>query len=202
MHVSCQNKYHYYLHYFLICLFSIILSLSYANSDESVNGSIADNISIIDFIPQKPPEGWSMPQNVQLYGTLDQPAENGTIFDYINGGGVVYVDHGLIEVAHANFIFGKSGPVITIDIFDMGTSANADAAFSDEIICPDGYTASPVIAHSKEYHYSPDYFMYFRNGRYLVYLNVNDDRKRETAERLAVSIHRLISRGGKNEIVH
>ncbi len=76
----------------------------------------------------------------------------------------------------------------------MGTPANAAALLSDELVCPYGYTVYREIPGSKVYHYSPDYFMYFQNDRFLVYINVNDDTERVTAEHLAAFIHRQISR--------
>lgn len=188
--------------YLFICFTVYLLSVLPLFAASSETDTLCDEFTLTDFFPKEAPQGWSAPFDIQMYGTADNPSKNGTIFDYINGGGVVYVDHGLRELAHVDYSHEESGSLITIDIFDMGSPANAAAVFSDGLVCPDGHTVFPEINNSKVYHYAPDYFMYFQNGRFLVYINVNNDMERETAENLAAFINRQISREEQHETSH
>lgn len=112
---------------------------------------------------------------------------DGTIFDYINGGALVYLRHGLRETTHAVYQ-GRGKTTLTIDIFDMGTSAGAKAGFDDTEICPEGYRQSDIGATCKSYLYEPDYFLYFQKSNFLVYVATSNDSLKTTVDSLAAAV--------------
>jgi Family of unknown function (DUF6599) len=139
-------------------------------------------------VPGLPAPGFIVSRGPEFYGTEQRPLDNGRIFDYIDGGGVVYINHGFQAVVHIVFE-DKNKNSITVDIFDMGNTKNALSAYADELICPSGYETIPIGAGAKSYHFEPDYFIDFAKGRYLVYCHVNND----ALSRLLVAYARTIS---------
>ena len=125
-------------------------------------------------VPGRPASGFIATRGPEFYGTERRPLENGHIFDFIDGGGVVYIKHGFRAVVHIVFE-DKNRNAITVDIFDMGNTKSAQDAFADESICPGGYEIIPIGAGAKSYHFEPDFFIYFIKDRYLVYCHVNND---------------------------
>lgn len=143
------------------------------------------------FIPSEPPVGFTPADSLRLYGTAERKLKDGTIFDYINGGGLAYLKHGLRETTHLVLQNGE-GCTITLDIFDMGTVENAHAAFDDEVLCPPEFSPAGSVVTGKAYHYPPDYFLYFTKNRYLVYLNTDNDVLRTILEEFASEIQHNI----------
>ena len=125
-------------------------------------------------VPRLPGPGFIVSRGPEFYGTEQRPLENGHIFDFIDGGGVVYVNHGFRAAVHVVFE-DENRNVVTVDIFDMGNAKNAQDAYANESICPGGYAIIPIGAGAKSYHFEPDFFIYFIKGRYLVYCHVNND---------------------------
>lgn len=144
------------------------------------------------FIPHKLPEGFSPADSLRIYGTRERPLKDGTIFDYIDGGGLAYLKYGLRETTHAAFKDDYNN-MLTIDIFDMGSPENAHAVFSDEEICPSRYEPCRTGTGCKAYHYEPDYLMYFHKARYLVFVSTTNDSLQQhihtIGENIAESIH-------------
>jgi hypothetical protein len=143
------------------------------------------------FVPNQLPSGFVFAHSPEFYGTYEKPRENGTIYDYINGGGEVYIKHGFRNVTHI-ILTDKAQNTITLDIYNMGTPGNAKAAFADETICPEGFIEKNIGKGAKVYHYEPDFFIYFVKGKYLVYLAVNNDALAEKLSQLAVEIYKDI----------
>jgi hypothetical protein len=110
------------------------------------------------FIPHQLPAGFVFAHPPEFYGTYETPLENGSIYDYINGGGEVYIKHGFSEVTHI-VLKDSSKNTISLDIYDMGTQKNAKEAFADETICPEGFTGKNIGTDAKVYHYEPDFFI-------------------------------------------
>ena len=129
-------------------------------------------------LPKTAPIGFALAQPPEFYGTESAPLADGNIFHFIDGGGVVYLNHGFRAVAHILYR-DEAGRGLTIDVFDMGTPANARAAWSDELICPSGFSLVQVGTEAKAYHFEPDFFLYFVKGRYLIYVHVADDSQLE-----------------------
>jgi len=138
------------------------------------------------------PDGFSPADSLRVFGTPERRHKDGTIFDYIDGGGLVYLDHGLRETTHL-VLSDNGGTIITVDIFDMGTPENARAAFENESICPPDYISCPIGAPCKAYHYEPDFLMYFHTSEFLVYLNTSNDELRTALEGYAASIAEIIT---------
>ena len=144
------------------------------------------------FIPAKPPDGFSPADSIRIYGTSERKLKDGTIFDYINGGGLVYLKHGLYETTHQVFQ-DVEGNKITVDIFDMSTRKNAQSAFTNEEICPQGFITCEIGTECKAYNYEPDFFLYFLKSKYLVYISTNDDSIRKVLETYAAKINMNIA---------
>jgi hypothetical protein len=125
-------------------------------------------------VPPIPGPGFTISGGPEFYGTERQPLENGHIFHFIDGGGVVYINHGFRAVVHIIFA-DQNQNSITVDIFDMGNAENALNTYADESICPGGYAMISIGVEAKSYHFEPDYFVYFVKGRYLVYCHINND---------------------------
>ena len=147
--------------------------------------------SVEHYLPQELPAGFSYMKQPAFYGTSEQKSGNGTIFDYIDGGGIVYLDHGFREVTHL-VLNDQKKTTITLDIFNMGSSENALAAFNDEAICPKGYVEINIGTTCKSYQFSPEYLLYFVKNKYLVYLIVSDDAVTETLRQFATSIYQAL----------
>lgn len=126
------------------------------------------------YVPSELPEGFVFSGSPEYYGTNEKPLADGNIFNFMNGGGVVYVEHGFRELTHLE-LKNSAQVTITVDIFNMGTAKNAAAAFGNENICPSGFTIKDIGVGSRSYHYEPDYYMYFVKRKFLVYLAVDDD---------------------------
>lgn len=142
-------------------------------------------------VPEKLPEGFGFARTPEFFGTSEKPLANGNIYDFMNGGGIVYEEHGYRELTHV-FLKNKKDngkTTITLNIFNMGTGENAAAALADTAICPEGFTIKDIGAKAKTYRFQPDFYLYFTKGKYLVYLAVNDDTLAETLMRFAAEIY-------------
>ncbi|MCX6583842.1 MAG: hypothetical protein NT166_27010 [Candidatus Aminicenantes bacterium] len=153
------------------------------------------------FIPGKIPDGFVYAQTPEYYGTYDHPQKNGTIYDYIDGGGEVYIKHGFHSVTHiilkketttAALENPKNQDTITLDIYQLGSAENAKAAYADEAICPPGFSEKNIGAACKTYHYEPDYLIYFIKGKYLIYLGLSNDTLTETLTQFAEEIYKTL----------
>lgn len=164
----------------------LVLLLAFFFSNDSSQGE--DNNR---YIPNQLPAGFVFVHSPEFYGTYEKPRENGTIYDYINGGGEVYIKHGFRNVTHI-ILKDKAQNTITLDIYNMGTPGNAKKAFGDKTICPEGFTEKNIGKGAKVYHYEPDFFIYFIKGKYLVYLALNNDTLAEKLSQLAVEIYKGI----------
>lgn len=138
------------------------------------------SVCFIDSVP----EGFSLSDSVRVFGTSEKKQKDGTIFDYIDGGGISYINHGLVKTTHV--IFEESaGNTITLDVFDMGKSENAKNAFDDESICPSDPVKENIGEECKTYLYKPDYLLYFHKSKYLVYLCADNDSLKSRVKSLA-----------------
>lgn len=153
------------------------------------------------FIPGKIPDGFVYAQTPEYYGTYQHPLKNGTIYDYIDGGGEVYIKHGFHSVTHIILKKGAAPPTqespknqdtITLDIYELGSLENAKAAYADEAICPPGFIEKNIGAACKTYHYEPDYLIYFIKGKYLVYLGLSNDALAETLMQFAGELYNAL----------
>src|SRR5664280_1316205 len=53
------------------------------------------------------PEGFTPSGPPLLFGTAEHPLKDGDIFKYIDGGGMVYLDHGFTDLFHAEYGDGR-----------------------------------------------------------------------------------------------
>jgi len=133
------------------------------------------------------PRGFVASGSGEFYGAPDKKLANGTIFNYMNGGGVVYLEHGFQKLVHREF----SNPgkrVITFDRFTMETEAQAVTALADERIAPAGGSPLTLGVLNKAYRFPPDYFIYLVLDKSLIYLHVDDDTLRDTLDQFAADI--------------
>ncbi len=117
----------------------------------------------------------------------DKKLANGTIFNYMNGGGVVYLEHGFQKLVHREFS-NSNNRIITFDRFTMETEAQAVAALADERIAPAGGSPLKLGVANKAYRFPPDYFVYMVLDKSLIYLHVDDDHLAETLDQFAADI--------------
>jgi len=143
------------------------------------------------FVPKDPPQNFQPADSLFIYGLKDRPHKDGAIFDYIDGGAIVYIRHGLLETTHVVYN-RQGGATLTLDIYDMGTSGGSKAGFDDEEICPDGFGKCDIKAPCKTYHYEPDYFLYFHKANYLVYVSTNNDSLKTSVDSFALRVSRNI----------
>jgi hypothetical protein len=140
-----------------------------------------------------PPEGFKLRVLPRFYGTPDARLEQGTIFDYIDGAGENYIKHGFHFVGNV-LLENSTGDRITIDIYDLSSIENAQAAFEDKNICAPG--SSPldlgIRLEAKAYSYPPNYMLYFVENRFLVQINLDNDAFKDTAQILSAQIVKLI----------
>ena len=161
---------------FLLCA---LLSLRQAQA--------AENVIPRSFVPAEAP---------RYYGLPEQKLADGSIFDYMDGGGVVYLEHGFRKLVHHEFLDPK-GRRITYDYFVMAGPAQALSALADPRIAPPGGTPLALGVPNQAYRFPPDYFIYMVRGQSLIYLHVDDDALAETLDRFAVDI--LTSAEEENE---
>ena len=143
------------------------------------------------FVPKDPPRNFQQADSLFIYGLKDRPQKDGAIFDYIDGGAIVYIRHGLRETTHVVYN-RQGGSTLTLDIYDMGAPDSSKAGFDDEEICPDGFGKCDIEAPCKTYHYEPDYFLYFHKSGYLVYVSTNNDSLKTSVDSFALSVSRNI----------
>jgi hypothetical protein len=121
------------------------------------------------------------------YGTPEQRSADGTIFDYMDGGGVVYLEHGFRELVHREYT-DANGRRFTFDRFFMEDAARALAALADMRIAPEGGQPAALAVPNKAYRFPPDYFIYLVLDRSLIYLHVNDDALAPILDQFAAGI--------------
>jgi len=143
------------------------------------------------FLPAEPPAGFSREDSIRIYGTVERKLKDGTIFDYINGGALIYLRHGLIETTHAVY-HDEDENTIVVDIFDMETTENAGAAFDDEEICQRGFKTDGLGEIYKIYNFKPEVLIYFHKSFYLVSLSINNDNLRKILQTFAQTIEQAI----------
>jgi hypothetical protein len=133
------------------------------------------------------PRGFAPAGKVESYGLPEQKLADGSIFDYMDGGGVVYLDHGFRELVHSEFA-NPAARRITFDRFTMGSATQALAALADERIAPAGGSPLSLGVPNRAYRFPPDYFIYMVLDKSLIYLHVDDDSLAETLDRFAAEI--------------
>jgi hypothetical protein len=133
------------------------------------------------------PNGFAPVGATARYGPPDRELADGSIFNYMDGGGIVYLDHGFRALVHREYL-DPNGRRITFDRFTMETAAQAQAALADERIAPAGGTPLVLGVPNKGYRFPPDYFIYMVRGAQLIYLHVDDDKLSETLDRFAAAI--------------
>jgi len=126
------------------------------------------------FVLQTLPRGFALESEPEIYGTPEHKEKSGTVFDYIDGGGQVYIAHGLRKLLHVRMRDAEQR-VLTLDVFDLASPANAAAALADEGICAPGSKPVDVGVPARVHHYPPEYLLYLVKGRFLVYLAATDE---------------------------
>ncbi len=142
------------------------------------------------------PDGFAPSSPPQAFGTPDNKLKNGSIFDYMDGGGVAWLEHGFQQLFHAEYA-GQGDLTVTLDVFAMDTADHALAALVDERICPFGGAAAPFAPKGRVFRFPPEYYTYFPIGRHIAYLHVNDDRQSAVLDRFAGEVSKLLEEDRK-----
>lgn len=168
----------------LISLLAVLGSFNLpggAGANAEVLFSLLERLAPEGFLPASPP---------QVFGTPENKLKDGSIFDYMDGGGVAWLEHGFREMFHAEYA-GEGGLTVTLDVFAMERAEKALAALADERICPAGGEPALFAPGGRLFRFPPDYYMYFPVSRHIVYLHVNDDRQSAHLDRFAVEVIKL-----------
>jgi hypothetical protein len=129
--------------------------------------------------PQPVPAGFTAARAAERYGTAEHKLQNGSIFDYMDGGGIIYLEHAFRELEHREYSDPQKRTV-SLDIFTLATAQDALAALADERIAPPGGSALSLPVPGRAFHFSPDYFVYLVVENRLYYFHISDDRLAET----------------------
>jgi hypothetical protein len=170
---------------------SVVVSIAVAAPPSPARPAPKPIATLDGFTVEKLPAGFTLESEPEVYGTPTHKERSGTIFDYIDGGGQVYLQHGMRKALHLRLIDQRQR-VLTADVFDMASPANAAAALADEGICAPGADSVDVGAPAKVHHFAPEYLLYLVKGRYLIYLSATDELAavvRGLARQLADAIH-------------
>jgi hypothetical protein len=133
------------------------------------------------------PRGFVPAASEERYGLPEQKSADGSIFDYMDGGGIVYLEHGFRELVHREFS-GPDNRRITYDCFFMESAAQALSALDDPRIAPEGGKPEALAIANKAYRFPPDYFIYLVLGNSLIYLHVDDDNLAAVLDQFAADI--------------
>lgn len=147
----------------------------------------SENIIPAGFVPAATP---------RYYGLPERKLADGSIFDYMNGGGVVYLEHDFRELVHHEF-HDSMGRRITYDRFVMASPAQALSALADTRIAPQAGTPLALGVPNQAYRFPPDYFIYMVQDQILIYLHVDDDALVEILDHFAAEILELSKEGEK-----
>jgi hypothetical protein len=139
------------------------------------------------------PEGFKLSVPLQFYGTMENKLADGSIFTYMDGGGVAYLEHGFREMVHGEYDDGN-GNAVVLDIFFMASPEQAQSALNDERICPPAGTPLGPGFTGMAHRFPPDYFLYFCQADRLVYLHVSNDALAETLKRFADRVQALCAK--------
>jgi hypothetical protein len=187
---------------FMLCWLIVFSTAVISAATELEALPVSDNIFIVDGLPEAGvlllfgpvpsavsplPRGFTPIRTPERFGPPGQKLENGSIFDYMDGGGIVYLDHGFRELVHCEFS-NSNTRLITFDRFIMETEKQALTALADEHIAPAGGTPLSLGVPNKAYRFPPDYFIYMVLDKSLIYLHVDDDILAETLDRFAADI--------------
>ncbi|MCK4856647.1 MAG: hypothetical protein KAT58_01645 [candidate division Zixibacteria bacterium] len=159
-----------------VVLVSLTLGVSMCgNSEKTRNTDLA-------LLLEQAPAGWRFTGQVERY-------DRETIFEYIDGAGEVYRQYSFRECI-VRRLSCRGEPDITVEIFDMGSSADAYGIFSHIREAPEaGFGQGSQYAGS---------VLYFWQSRYLVsiYPKEQTDETRTATAQLANSISAAISDTG------
>ena len=170
--------------FFLLLVFSTTgtLSLLFARQ------SLADTLEVLSSVLPRQTGPWNAQDPDSTYD-----AE--TIFDYIDGAGEVYRAYNMRRCLSRRYT-AEDAPAIVLDIFDMGSSADAFGVFTHD---RDG---KPVNA-GQEGLYRPGWLSFWK-GRFFVsiFMERETEAAKEAAFALARAVDSLIGeRGPKPQIL-
>ena len=173
-----------------ICFLTVLaLVLTACAAKEQAGGKLYSRLE------RMAPEGFSASGPPAMFGTLERELKDGTIFDYMDGGGVAYIEMGLLELFHSEYDNG-AGLKISFDVFLMKSPAAARQAIADGRICPAGGSPLDFASPGMAFRFPPDYFMYFVSNDRLVYLHISDDLRSGTLDRFARKIKLVVDKEG------
>jgi len=112
----------------------------------------------------------------------DASYDRRTLYDYIDGGAEVYLAYDFREVLSRRFV--KPGePAITLDLFEMGTSADAYGVFSFE-------REGPSVGIGQDSEYAAGYLRFWK-GRYFV--SILADRETPSSRKAVMALGKAIA---------
>jgi len=130
------------------------------------------------------PEGLRIRENLRVWGTYDKPEKDGTIYDFIDGPGQIYMEHGFKKGCQQN-LRTASLQIISTEIYEMAARDSALSLFADSRLRTDG--EKPVVLGEKGVTYQPrpNYIIEFCRDRYYVRISAENDSLAGQADELA-----------------
>jgi hypothetical protein len=126
---------------------------------------------------------------------VDQIYTPQTIFDYINGGAEVYKAYNMRRCLSRQYTTAR-GPVIMLDVFDMGTSEDAYGVFTHD-------PAGDVLQLGQDGRLRPGWANFWKDRYFVsIYAEEETDAAQNAVQRLAEQVAALIAgRGNRPQIL-
>lgn len=120
--------------------------------------------------------------------TDDRVFDDRTIFEYINGAGEVYKAYNMRLCLSRQYV-KRGEPKIILDIFDMGSSADAFGVFTHD-------TDGDIIAVGQDARYRPGWLSFWQQHYFVsIYMEEESPAAEQAVKELGLEIAKLI--GGK-----
>jgi hypothetical protein len=135
-------------------------------------------------LPDSAQAGCSPSESLWVWGTPKSPQKNGDIYDFINGPGQIYIDHGFIWVLKREYL-DSADRSITVEIYSMKNGDSALSLFNDTRMRSLEEKSIKIGDKGIFYNPVPNYIIeYIRNGFYIK-ISTNDDHSALNVKKIA-----------------
>ena len=119
-----------------------------------------------------------------VWGTPQKQQKNGTIYDYINGPGDIYIEHGFEMVIKQNYK-DTANRSITAEVYYMNNPDSALSLFNDSRLRTQGEVPVEIGDSGVVYNPTPDYIINFYQKRFYVSVSASNDDAASEVDNLA-----------------
>ncbi len=160
----------------LIAITIISNSLILLTSCEKEKNPTGSSAVPADFLPKNDDiQGWNKGDGQDDYR---EATDYSSLYDIIDGGAEVYINHGFIEGVHQNYYgsIQSSSKTLQLLIYDMGDSTNAYNLYHDPAIIPTSHSTQDFGDEARlDEGALFDYALDFRLDKYYVELTLNKE---------------------------